>query len=162
MPTSAIAQCRIPPQWQPKPSYSAELVVIIIIHQLVPVPSKVLLHHSMVWRILRTRRILFQRVRHGSLIRKESETSVVIWMVGPGNELGPIATLHDLIVPYGVRLIGRRHGRVVGFAHEVLTEHVETVVDVFSLRRPQLELFRVFESPADDFCSSSSVETVVV
>ena len=96
-------------------------------------------------------RILLQRMRHGPVIRKELETSIVILMMGPGNELVPIPTLHDLIVTYGVRHVGRRHGRVVGLAHEVLTEHVETVIDVVLPRRPQLERFRVFERPADDF-----------
>ena len=77
------------------------------------------------------------------------------WVVRPRNKLTPIPALHDLVIANDMWLIGGRHGGVVCFAHEVLTKHVETVVDVFIRQCVLLISFGVFECHADDFLRTS-------
>ena len=128
----------------------------IIEYGLMAVPAEILLHDRIVRRIRRAMGVLLQSVRHGPVVGKKLEAGVVVWMVGPRDELVPIPALHDLIVTDNVWLVCGRHGRVVGFAHEVLAEHVEAVVDVFFQEGIVLECVRLSERLADDFLLISS------
>ena len=72
-------------------------------------------------------------------------------MLRPQSQFLPVPTLHHLIVSDSV--VGRRygHGRIICFAHDVLSECVEAVVDMLVGDGKFLAFFAGVVRASDDF-----------
>lgn len=86
--------------------------------------------NRVVWWVLGTKRMTLKAVWYGSIVIEHPVASIPFWVVRPGNKLIPVPTLENLTVSNVVRDFWRWHGSIICFAHNILSETIQAVMNV--------------------------------
>nr|POE94369.1 hypothetical protein CFP56_16609 [Quercus suber] len=95
-----------------------------------PVLLEIRFHRAPERRIVRAEREPLDAVDHRLVLVDVAMAGVALRLLGPRDQLVEVHALRLLPVAERVPAPRRRHGRVVGVAHEVLPQRVEAVPDV--------------------------------
>lgn len=86
--------------------------------------------NRVVWWILGTKCMTLKAVWYGPIVIEHPVASIPFWVVRPGNKLTPVPALENLTVSNVVRDLWCWHGSIICFAHNILSETIQAVMNV--------------------------------
>jgi len=134
-----------------------------LVQGLMTVPIKVCFHHGIVGGVRGAESILLENMVHALIVADDLVAAISYWVSSPCKKSVPILALHDLVFTDDVGLLNRRHWRIVGLAHDILSNRVQAMPNMFhDFPVVAFAAREVLECPTDDFQAVQLVENFEV
>jgi hypothetical protein len=119
-----------------------------------PFLLKIFRHCWEIRRVFRTECIPLNRMGNRAIVTQSPMTRIPLWCKDPIYKLRVVPTHDSLFIPDSSGIFSSGHWCVIGDALNVLTEAVETVVDVTTVKCWIMSTFIVDEGSTDEFLNT--------